>query len=273
METNKIQKKDLLKVYVRTFFHQGSWNYERMQALGYCFDLIPVLNKIYDKKGDRFEAYKRHLEYFNTHQFMANPILGVNIALEEKIALGGDIDDGAVNAVKIGLMGPLAGVGDPVFLGTLRPLLAALGASFALQGNFLGPLLFFLLFNVIRLGFMWYSLDFGYQKGLSLLADISGNALKKLTEGASVLGLFIMGALVNQWTSINVPLVITRLMVEGKEVVTTVQNVLDELVPGILALGLTFACMKLLNKKISPIVIIFILFFIGIIGNYFGILG
>ena len=170
-------------------------------------------------------------------------------------------------------MGPLAGVGDPVFLGTLRPLLAALGASFALQGNFLGPLLFFLLFNVIRLGFMWYSLDFGYQKGLSLLADISGNALKKLTEGASVLGLFIMGALVNQWTSINVPLVITRLMVEGKEVVTTVQNVLDELVPGILALGLTFACMKLLNKKISPIVIIFILFFIGIIGNYFGILG
>ena len=77
----------------------------------------------------------------------------------------------------------------------------------------------------------------------------------------------------NQWTSINVPLVITRLMVEGKEVVTTVQNVLDELVPGILALGLTFACMKLLNKKISPIVIIFILFFIGIIGNYFGILG
>ena len=266
METNKIQKKDLLKVYVRTFFHQGSWNYERMQALGYCFDLIPVLNKIYDKKGDRIEAYKRHL-------FMANPILGVNIALEEKIALGGDIDDGAVNAVKIGLMGPLAGVGDPVFLGTLRPLLAALGASFALQGNFLGPLLFFLLFNVIRLGFMWYSLDFGYQKGLSLLADISGNALKKLTEGASVLGLFIMGALVNQWTSINVPLVITRLMVEGKEVVTTVQNVLDELVPGILALGLTFACMKLLNKKISPIVIIFILFFIGIIGNYFGILG
>jgi len=272
-EVKKISKKDLLKVYIRTFFHQGSWNYERMQALGYCFDLIPIIKKLYTKKDDRIKALKRHLEYFNTHQFMIAPILGVNIAIEEKLAGGGDIDNGSVNAVKIGLMGPLAGVGDPIFLGTLRPLLAALGASFALQGNLLGPILFFILFNIIRLAFLWYGLDFGFKKGMDMISDIAGSALKKLTEGAGVLGLFVMGALVCQWTTINVPLVITDYVVDGEQFITTVQNVLDELMPGILALGLTFLCIKLMNKKISPVKIIFGLFLVGIIGNYFGILG
>ena len=104
-------------------------------------------------------------------------------------------------------------------------------------------------------------------------AHIAGSALKKLTEGAGVLGLFVMGALVCQWTTINVPLVITDYVVDGEQFITTVQNVLDELMPGILALGLTFLCIKLMNKKISPVKIIFGLFLVGIIGNYFGILG
>lgn len=271
--SESINKKDLINVCIRTFFHQGSWNYERMQALGYCFDMIPIIKKLYKKKEDQVKALKRHLEYFNTHQFMVSPIVGVNVAIEEKIANGGDIDDGTVNAVKIGLMGPLAGVGDPVFLGTLRPLLAALGASFALQGSLLGPLLFFILFNVIRIAFMWYSLDYGYQKGIDVIADMTGNTLKKLTQGASIMGLFVMGALVSQWTTINVPLVLSSIEVEGETVVTTVQSVLDQILPGILSIGLTLVCVKLLKKKVNPMVIILGLFVIGIVGNYFGILG
>lgn len=78
---------------------------------------------------------------------MAAPILGVTTALEEQRANGAEIDDGAINGIKVGLMGPLAGVGDPIFWGTVRPVFAALGAGIAMSGSLLGPLLFFILFN------------------------------------------------------------------------------------------------------------------------------
>ena len=107
---------------------------------------------------------------------------------------------------------------------------------------------------------------------MSLVQDLSGNFLKKLTEGATVLGLFIMGVLVNKWTTINVPLVVSKTTLHGKTTVTTVQNILDQLCPGLLALGLTLLMMYLLKKKVSPIVLIFILFGVGILGYWLGIL-
>lgn len=274
ISAKNINKKDLFKVYIRSFFHQGSWNYERMQALGYCFDMVPIIRKLYKNQEDRKKALKRHLEFFNTHQFMIAPILGITVAMEEKNAQSQEkeFDDSSINAVKVGLMGPLAGVGDPVFLGTLRPLLAALGAGLALKGSLLGPLLFLVLYNVFRLVFLWTGLDFGYRKGVTIIQDIAGNTMKKFIEAASILGLFVMGALVNQWTTINVPLVISQVMTDGKMVTTTLQNVLDSLMPGLLPLGLTFLCIYLFNKKVSPLIMILGLFIVGIAGRFFGIL-
>lgn len=193
--------------------------------------------------------------------------------MEEAKANGSDIDEGTINSLKVGLMGPLAGVGDPLVWGTLRPITAAIGASLALTGNIMGPILFFLTFNAVRIAMKWYGLTYGYQKGLDIVKDLSGNLLQKLTEGATILGLFIMGVLVTKWTTINIPLVISRTEgIDGTEVITTVQNVLDDLVPGLLALALTLLMMKLLKKKVSPIWLIFILFAVGIIGYGLGIL-
>jgi PTS system mannose-specific IID component len=170
-------------------------------------------------------------------------------------------------------MGPLAGVGDPVFWGTLRPVVAALGASIAIGGSLLGPLLFFVIFNVLRLATKWFGLKYGYQKGTEIVSDMAGNTLQKLTQGASILGLFVMGALVSKWTSINVPYVLSEYVAQdGTTVTTTVQGILDQLLPGILPLILTFVCMKLLKKKVNPIVIIFSLFAVGIIGYALGVL-
>ena len=129
-EQKKLTKSDLTSIFIRSNFHQGSWNFERMQALGYCFAMIPAIKRLYTGE-ERKEALKRHLEFFNTQPFVTAPILGVTAAMEEQKANGADIDDSAINGVKIGLMGPLAGVGDPVFWGTLRPVVAALGASIA----------------------------------------------------------------------------------------------------------------------------------------------
>ena len=130
--------------------------------------------------------------------------------MEQERANGNDIDDSAISGVKVGLMGPLAGVGDPIFWGTLRPVLAALGAGLAITGSLLGPLLFFIGINLCRAITRWYGFKYGYEKVLPSLTIWAAVAYKKLTQGASILGLFVMGSLVSKWTSINIPLELSR---------------------------------------------------------------
>ena len=286
---------------LRSQFLQGSWNYERMQNGGWAYSLIPALKKLYPNKDDASAALKRHLEFFNTHPYIAAPILGVTLALEEERANGVQIDDAAIQGVKVGMMGPLAGIGDPVFWFTVRPILGAIAASLATGGSVIAPLFFFFVWNIIRLGFLWYTQEFGYQKGSEITKDLSGGILQTITKGASILGMFVMGILVQRWTNINFPMVISKVkMADGafikfpegavngaqlQEVltamnkgvalspdkVTTLQDNLNELVPGFAALLLTFLCMWLLKKKVNPIAIIFGLFAVGIIGHVVGV--
>ena len=303
MAENKIKltKADRRSVMLRSQFLQGSWNYERMQNGGWAYSLIPALKKLYPNKDDASAALKRHLEFFNTHPYIAAPILGVTLALEEERANGVQIDDAAIQGVKVGMMGPLAGIGDPVFWFTVRPILGAIAASLATGGSVIAPLFFFFVWNIIRLGFLWYTQEFGYQKGSEITKDLSGGILQTITKGASILGMFVMGILVQRWTNINFPMVISKVkMADGafikfpegavngaqlQEVltamnkgvalspdkVTTLQDNLNELVPGFAALLLTFLCMWLLKKKVNPIAIIFGLFAVGILGHLVGI--
>ena len=297
----KLSKADRRSVMLRSQFLQGSWNYERMQNGGWAYSLIPALKKLYPNKDDASAALKRHLEFFNTHPYIAAPILGVTLALEEERANGVQIDDAAIQGVKVGMMGPLAGIGDPVFWFTVRPILGAIAASLATGGSIIAPLFFFLVWNIIRVAFLWYTQEFGYQKGSESTKDLSGGILQTITKGASILGMFVMGILVQRWTNINFPMVISKVkMAEGAfikfpegavngaqlqevltamnggvalspEKVTTLQDNLNQLVPGFAALLLTFLCMWLLKKKVNPIAIIFGLFAVGILGHLVGI--
>ena len=297
-----LSKKDRFSVALRSTFLQGSWNYERMQNGGWCFAMIPAIKKLYTNKEDQKEALKRHLEFFNTHPYVASPILGVTLALEEERANGAKIDDAAIQGVKVGMMGPLAGVGDPVFWFTVRPMLGALGASLAMGGSILGPILFFVLWNVIRWAFMWYTQEFGYKAGSKISEDLSGGLLQKVTKIASILGMFVLGSLVERWVTINfTPVVSTVQLSDGAyidweslpagaegtrtaleqfaaglslspEQVTTLQDNLNSLIPGFAPLLLTLLCMWLLKKGISPIIIIIALFIVGILGHLVGLL-
>ena len=275
--TNKkirLTKGDLNACFIRSNLLQGSWNFERMQALGYAFGIVPAIRRLYPEGSqERKDAIKRHLEFYNTQPFVTAPILGVNLAMEEERANGAPIDDAAINGVKVGLMGPLAGVGDPIYWGTARIILAVLGATLAKEGNIMGPILFFVGINLIRVLTRWYSMNYGYQKGTEIVQDMEGGQLQKITTGASILGLFIMGGLVAKWASLKIPYVIAKYQQDGQEVVRTVQSTLDELLPNLVPLLLTFLCMYLLKKKVSAIAIIFVMFAVGIAGRYLGILG
>ena len=270
----QLTKGDLVSIFIRSNFLLGSFNFERMQAIGFCVSLIPALKKLYKDDPEEYKrSLKRHLEFFNTQPFLATPIMGIIAAMEEKKANGADIGEDTLSGVKVGLIGPLAGVGDPIFWGTLRPITAALGASFALTGSIIGPILFFVLFNLIRIGVRWYGIKYGYAKGTDIVQDIAGNKLQKITEGASILGLFVMGALVNKWTSVNIPVVVSEITnAKGEHVVTTVQGILDQLMPGLVPLLMTFACMALLRRKVNAIWIIFGLFALGIVCYALGIM-
>ncbi|MED4208764.1 mannose/fructose/sorbose PTS transporter subunit IID [Priestia megaterium] len=275
MENEKrLTKKDIFSMFIRSNFLLGSFNFERVQAMGYCYVMIPAIKRLYGPGAQRNAALKRHLEWFNTHPWISAPIFGVTAAMEEEMANKKDFDEKAISGMKIGLMGPLAGVGDPIFWGTLRPVLAALGASLALGGNIAGPLLFFILINAIRLSTKYYGLKYGYLKGTEILKDLVGNRIQKLTEGASILGLFVMGALVSKWTTINIPVVVSRIKDDsGKVVVKTVQDVLDSILPGLLPLALTLLVAWMLRKGTNPLLIIFGIFLIGIGDYWIGFLG
>ena len=298
-----LSKKDRMDVCWRHQFLQGSWNYERMQNGGWCYSIIPAIKKLYTKEEDRAAALKRHLEFYNTHPYVSAPVMGVTLALEEERANGMPVDDQTVQGVKVGMMGPLAGVGDPVFWFTVRPILGALGASLALSGSIVGPLLFFVVWNLVRIAFLWYTQEFGYKVGTSIAKDMSGGLLGKVTEGASILGMFIIGALVQRWVSISFTPVVSQVtqskgayiewdkLPKGaagikealsqynslggnglNQVKVTLQQNLDQLVPGLAALLLTLLCCYLLKKKVSPIVIIIALFVVGIVARVIGIM-
>ena len=196
-----LSKRDRWDVMWHSQLLQGSWNYERMQNGGWAYSMIPALRKLYPNKEDMAAALQRHLVFFNTHPYLASPIIGVTLALEEDKANGVEVDDEAIQGVKVGMMGPLAGVGDPVFWYTVRPILGALGASMAINGNIIGPILFFVLWNLIRIAFLWYTQELGYKAGAAISADLSGGLLKKVTRGAAMMGMFVLGALIERWVS------------------------------------------------------------------------
>ena len=212
----KLTKADRFKAFLRSYFLLASFNYERMQNGGVAYTLIPAIKKLYQTKEERAAALKRHLEFFNTQPFMANPIFGVTLALEEERANGAEIDDAAISGVKVGMMGPLAGAGDPLFWFTLRPIFLSLGAGLAVSGNVLGPIVFFVLWNVMVAAVKWYTQEFGYRAGTAITDDLSGNLLQQVTRGASMMGMFVIGSLIQRWVSITfTPVVSTVKQQEG----------------------------------------------------------
>ena len=165
MENNKITKSDLNRVFFNLQFLNLTNNYESMQAIGFLTSIAPVLKRLYkDKpKEQRVEAIKRHLKFFNSHVNADALILGVTAALEESTT---EEEKDTVVSMKTGLMGPLAGIGDSVLKFTWLPICGSIGAALALNGSVIGPILMFILYNIVNIATRYYGIHWGYQKGL-----------------------------------------------------------------------------------------------------------
>ncbi|EIW12562.1 PTS system, IID component, mannose/fructose/sorbose family [Lactiplantibacillus pentosus KCA1] len=267
-----LTKKEVIRSFWRwTFFSHANYNYERLQATGVVHALSPILKHLYnDDEEEMKSALQRHMEFFNTEPHFGGAILGMTIAMEEEKANGAPISSSTINGLKTGLMGPLAGIGDTLWQGTLIPILLSFTIGFAAKGNiFMGPV----LFAVLHLGIIWgigyLSWMQGYNLGKEGIAKIlKGSLLPTVMTYAQCLGPIVIGALSASFVKVSTPLKINL----GKEVLKVQTGILDKLILGLLPLGITLLAYYLLKRKFKPTTVVLILMLIGLIGGMFYII-
>jgi mannose/fructose/N-acetylgalactosamine-specific phosphotransferase system component IID len=250
---------------------QWSWNYERMQALGFLWAILPILKKKYPNPDDLRTAMERHIAFYNTNpQIGSPPIFGAVVALEENKA--GD----AADSIKIGLMGPFAGIGDTIQGVLYRPIIAVFAASLALGGSVGGPLLM-LLSGIMFVFLMIFLFRLGYRRGVGLVEDVSGGVLDRVTNVATALGMVVIGGFVpNILSSLTTPLTFHKaLTVSGKSVsqVVKVQDVLDKITPSLIPVLVVLLAYWLIKKlKWSPILVLITLIVLAFVCSLLHIL-
>lgn len=261
-KTQKLTNRDIRNLFLRSLALEANFNFETWQNTGFAFTIIPVLKRLYTTKQSMAAALKRHLQFFNTSPYGSTLIFGITAAMEEQNSQDKDFDEESISTVKLGLMGPLAGVFDSLFWGTFKVIAAGVGTSLAIKGNMLGPLLFILIFNVPHL-LLRYNLTFiGYKAGTKFLQNLAkNNVMDRLTRGASILGLMVVGAMPATLISITTPLDI------GAKSGVSVQSILDQLVPAIIPLGLTFLVYYFVKKNVKTTYLLLGLLALGFVGS------
>lgn len=256
----QLDKKTLNKMVWMSCFLQASFNYERMQAAGWLYGILPGLEKIHTNKEDLSKSMKHNLDFFNTHPFLVTFVMGIILSLEQQKA-----DTQTIRAVRVAAMGPLGGIGDAIFWFTLVPITAGITANMAIGGSLLGPILFLLIFNIVQFGLRYWLMYWSYNLGSKAIDILTKNA-KEFTRSASLLGVFIVGALTSNYGA-------TKLAIEipNGESPIVIQNILDGILPNIIPLGLTLMLFVLLKKKNwKPVTCIALLLVIGIVGAGIG---
>lgn len=265
-----LTKKELNSVYWRHYQALGCYSYDKQQGIPYLRAMLPALQKLYPEQDKLIEAMKRHNTMFNTTCAFVPFCLGISCAMEEEYANdeSGQFNPDSIGAVKIALMGPLAGIGDSFFWGTFRLIACGVGAPLAAEGNVLGVILYLLLNLIPSTLTRWYGFKLGYNGGRQFLARIQADGtLAKLTEAAKVLAMVVIGGMIPQ--IVRFPLSLTWEMGGGTFVLA---DVLNGIMPNLLPLLLSLFVYKLLMKGTKVNYIIFGLLGFGIVMTLIGIM-
>ena len=258
-----LDKKTLNKMVWRSLNLQASFNYERMQAAGWLWAILPGLEKIHTNKEDLSASMTHNLEFFNTHPFLVTFVMGIVLSLEQQKA---DID--TIRSVRVAAMGPLGGIGDAIFWFALYPIVAGITATMAIDGNMIGVILYFVLIFGFQMVLRFFLMNWSYKLGTSAIGILTKNA-KEFTRAASMLGVFIVGALTCNYSNVSLGMVI-----QNGESTIDLQVMLNQILPAALSLAVTMLCYWLIKKKNwSATKCILLLLVIGVVGCVFGIFG
>ena len=254
----QLDKKTLNKMVWLSCFLQASFNYERMQACGWLWGILPGLQKIHTNKEDLKASMAHNLDFLNTHPFLVTFVMGIVLSLEQNKA-----DTKTIRSVRISAAGPLGGIGDALFWLTLVPITAGLTANMAMEGQIIGAILFLLIFNIVqfivRFGLMYWS----YGLGTKAVTLLTANA-KEFTRAASILGIFVVGGLIASYGSTTVRLIVGETQIN-------IQSLLDGVLPKLIPLLITLGIYALIKKGWTPVRCIVLILVVGIVGCAFGI--
>ncbi|WP_288760418.1 PTS system mannose/fructose/sorbose family transporter subunit IID [uncultured Lacticaseibacillus sp.] len=260
-----LDKKTLNKSYVRwMMYNLASTSYEFLEAFGFAYAMEPVLKKLYAKDPQEFkDAMKRHSVFYNTEPQLGALVNGITVGLEEQRAQGNsDIDGDFINSMKIGLMGPLAGIGDSMIPGMLIPILLSIGLGLASGGSVLGPLFYIVAYNLIMvLGsrFLFYK---GYSLGAKSVDLFVGETAQKVTAAITVLGTVVTGGVAASYVKVPLPIVIKM-----SHSTIDIQKTLDGIFPALMPLLVVVVSWYFMSKKhVSPLRLILAYFVLAFVG-------
>ncbi len=258
-----LDKATLNKIAWRSCMLQASFNYERMQAAGWEWAILPGLEKIHTNKEDLSASMTHNLEFFNTHPFFVTLVCGIVLSLEQNKA-----DINTIRGVRVACAGPLGGIGDALFWFTLVPITAGITANMAINGSVLGPILYFVILFGVQMALRIWLMNWSYNLGTSAVTTLTAHA-SEFTHAASLLGVFVVGALTCNYGGTTLGIVIPN-----GEATINIQGLLDGILPALIPLLLTLMCYSLIKKKgWSATKCIGLLLVLGIVGCIFGIWG
>lgn len=256
----------------RSWAIQTSWNYERQMNMGFMYGIAPTLERLYPDESDpkqleyKKEAYKRHMAFYNCTPQTSAFALGLAASMEEEYAEDRDnFNPDTINAVKTSLMGPLSGIGDSFFQGTIRVIAFGLGISLAQQGSILGPILAMLISFVPSALITWFAGKLGYTMGTRYLSKLQGGMMDQLMYICGIIGLMVVGGMVASMVGVTTP-------IQFASMDLVLQDILDTIIPQMLSLAVTFGLYALVKKRVSTGWLLLVCIIGGIILNSLGIM-
>lgn len=266
-----LSKQTLNKSFNHWFYgNLTCFSQEHMQTFGYMLSMLPIVKELYETNEERTQKLKTYSTFFNTEPQVGAVVVGITTGMEEARANGEDVDDETINGIRAGLMGPLAGIGDSLVVGTLLPILLGIALGLSGGGSPLGAIFYILVWNFGMYFLMRFMYFKGYELGGKAVEVLVGEKANAIRESIIMLGTMVIGGVTASW--INITTSFKMLNSEGG-VIVDLQKTLNDVYPSLLSAVFVLICWYLLAKKrMSPLLVMLILVgvaFVGVLVGFF----
>lgn len=266
----KLSKKALLKSFHNWYYgHLTCFSQEHMQTFGYLCSMLPLVEDLYTDEDEKAKAMDTYTAFFNTEPQLGTVIVGMTAGLEEARANGADdVDSETINSLRAGLMGPVAGIGDSLVVGTLIPILLGIAMGMSTDGSPIGAVFYIIVWNLIAYFGMKFLYFKGYRLGGKAVDFLIGTQGEALRESVSTLGSIVIGAVAATWVSVTTSLTLYN---DAGEPYLVLQDKLNDVFPGLLTAAFIVLCWFLMaKKKMSPIKVMLLLVVVAFVGVLIG---